>query len=138
MAELVEQIKAALQHFSLRKAASLIMELAALGNTYFDFQKPWVLAKDEKLKDRLNNCLLLSLECIKNLALAVSPLIPTSAQKIWEFLGFDSKLEKQDWEKIRETALPADQKLGAYSVLFRRIEDDEIEEEISKLKKTTI
>ncbi len=135
MALLVEQIKAAYERFSLRKAASLIMELAALGNTYFDSQKPWALAKDEKLKDRLNICLLLSLECIKNLALTASPIIPTATQKIWEFLGFDSKLEKQNWEKIRGTALPANQKLGAYSVLFRRLEDDEIQAEITKLKK---
>ncbi len=134
MEYLTAEIKKAYSQFSIRKAASLIMELSSLGNTYFDFQKPWALAKEEKLFFRLQNCLALSLECIKNLALTSFAIIPTSAQRVWQFLGFNSQLAKENWEKVRKNNLPAGQKLGAFSVLFRRLENSEIEEEIAQLK----
>ncbi|MFA5249977.1 MAG: methionine--tRNA ligase [Parachlamydiales bacterium] len=135
MQELLDQIQKAYSAFSLRKAAALSMELAALGNTYFDFQKPWALAKDPDNLGKLANCLYLSLKCMQLLALALFPIIPASCQKIWAFLGFSSDLEKHRWPQVAKMPLPALQKLGAFSVLFRKIEDSEILQEMELLKK---
>ncbi len=41
----VEEAREAYDHFHLRKAAALVMEIAQLGNVYFDSHKPWALAK---------------------------------------------------------------------------------------------
>ncbi len=67
---------------------------------------------------------------------AASPIIPDSAQKIWNMLGFHSELAKQHWPSIHSKPIPAGQKLNEPQTLFRKVEDAEIEEQIANLGKT--
>lgn len=115
--------------FHLRKASQILMELAQLGNGYFDAKKPW--RKDVDPSTTLSCCV----ECIKNLALLASPIIPHTAQKIWEMLGFTTTLAKQKWDVVRKEKVAPGKVLPAPQLLFRKIEDAEIEEQISKLGK---
>jgi len=121
------------QKFHLRKACQTLMELAQLGNTYFDAMKPWALAKDPEKREQLENTIALSIECIKNLALLSSPIIPATAEKIWHMLGYTSTLAKGNWKTIHSTPIPLHQKLNEPVILFRRVEDEEIEAQIKKL-----
>jgi methionyl-tRNA synthetase len=130
---LVETTAQHYQQFSLRKASQTLMELCSLGNAYFDSKKPWVLAKDPASRADLDHTIALCLECIKNLALISSPMIPSTAQAVWQLLGFSTQLAHQSWQKIPETPIPTGQKLGDSKPLFRKIEDAEIEEQIAQL-----
>jgi methionyl-tRNA synthetase len=109
------------------------MELAQAGNTFFDAKKPWSLAKDPSKREELDTVIALSIECIKNLALVASPIVPLTAQKIWHMLGNTTELAKGNWEKIHQTHLPAGQKLAETEILFRKVEDEEIEAQVKKL-----
>ncbi|MES2273463.1 MAG: methionine--tRNA ligase, partial [Chlamydiota bacterium] len=121
------------ESFHLRKASQILMELSQLGNAYFDSKKPWQLVKDPASLGALHTTIACSIECIKNLALLASPLIPSSAQKIWHMLGYSSTLSKESWNAIRSTPIPAHQKLPQPEILFRKVEDSEIEREIEEL-----
>jgi len=121
------------ENFHLRKVCQVLMDLAQVGNVYFDTKKPWVLAKNPASQPELESCLSLCLHCIKSLALIASPLIPESAQKIWQMLGNHTELAKESWEIVQKMILPAQQKIGEPQVLFRKIEDAEIAEQIEKL-----
>ncbi len=123
---LVEDIAHSYESYSIRKAASHIMELAAKGNIYFDFKKPWLLKKEGKIAS-MNTTIYLCLECIKRLAIVSSPIIPDAAEQIWKFLGYT---EKPKWD--HEPLKSGTQLLKAYPI-FRKIEDEEIEMEIAKL-----
>ena len=59
--------------------------------------------------------------------------MPDAAQKIWQFLGYNTQLEKQQWTKVLKESIPENQSLPEPKVLFRKIEDDEIEKAIKKL-----
>jgi methionyl-tRNA synthetase len=120
-------------HFHLRKACQTLMELAQAGNGYFDARKPWFLAKDPDQRKSLEACIACALQCVQALALIASPLIPESAQKIWELLGYSSRLEKEHWNEVQKRELKAGQKLAIPIPLFRRIEDEEIAEQIERL-----
>jgi methionyl-tRNA synthetase len=133
---LVDQAEQAYSSFHLRKAAQTMMELAQLGNGYFDAKKPWLLAKSADQKGALDTTVACCICCILKLALLSSPIIPVSAQKIWESLGFSGELAKGRWEEIRKTVPPAGRKLPEPTVLFRKVEDAEIEEQIAKLGKS--
>jgi methionyl-tRNA synthetase len=124
----MELIEASFVTFSLRKASQHLMELAQMGNAYFDFKKPWASKTPETTIGA-------SIACIINLALASSPIIPETAEKIWRMLGFESNLSHGSWEKIRSMSHPAGQTLKEPEILFRRIDDKEIEAEIAKLGK---
>lgn len=121
------------ENFHLRKACQTLMDLAQAGNVYFDMKKPWILAKDPAERSELDSCVALCLHCIKTLALIASPIIPESAQKIWQMLGNCSELSKESWEKVQKMVLPAKEKLAEPQVLFRKIEDEEIAQQIEKL-----
>ena len=131
----MDMISGSYSAFHLRKTCQLLMELAQLGNTYFDAKKPWISAKNPAERGILETTIAVSISCIVNLALAASPIIPEIAQKIWQMLGFKTDLAKQNWLKIREMPYPAGQKFSEPEILFRKVEDEEIEEQVAKLGK---
>jgi methionyl-tRNA synthetase len=119
--------------FSVRRAASTLMEMAALGNVYFDQKKPWIMAKEPEARAQMETMLSLCLECAKMLALVASPIMPEAAEKIWKMLGLSGRVSEHIWDKV--LAIPYDEmKLSKPTPLFRKIEDEEIEKEIQKLK----
>ncbi len=104
---LSQEITQAYQHFHLRKATHKIMELAQEGNIYFNEKAPWKDAKDPSLYPHLQTTIHLSLQCIKLLAIASSPIIPHTAQQIWEQLGFSPPpLDQQHTHTLISTPLP--------------------------------
>lgn len=127
---LVDEANVAYSNFQLRKATQIIMQLAQLGNGYFDLKKPWLKESDIDLFNTIGLCL----ECIKNLALISSPIMPDSAQKMWEFIGYETLLEKDNWNRIKESTMAEGQLLKEPVLLFRKVENEEIEEQIDKLK----
>ncbi|MBX7066093.1 MAG: methionine--tRNA ligase [Parachlamydiales bacterium] len=135
MNDIVDQAERSFEKFHLRKASQQLMELAQAGNAFFDAQKPWVLAKDPARKEELDTVIALCIECIKNLALLATPIIPDTAQKIWKMLGFSGEIAKGNWNQIHSHPVPAGQQMNEPVILFRKVEDAEIEEQIAKLGK---
>ncbi len=129
------QIEEAYRHFHLRKACQLIMELASCGNSYFDAKKPWVLIKDPLKMPELHTALYLLFECLKTLSLTSFPIIPQTAQKLWQLIGYKNDLSKQNWRQIMAHPIPENTKLRSPHPLFKKVEDSLIEEEIASLKK---
>jgi len=131
--ELLEQIQACYEMFSLRKASMHIMELCQLANTYFDHKMPWKFVKSTETIDQAKIAIHLLLDCIKNIAVISSPIIPETSQKIWNFFGYESKLQDEKFEKVLAMSLEEEKSLLKPEVLFTKIEDETIENEIAKL-----
>lgn len=129
------EIEEAYSSYRLRKSCQLVMELAQLGNSYFDSKAPWKDAKDPAMRPIMQTTIALCLECLKNLSLIAFPITPESSQKLWEMLGFSGPLEKQSWKEVIETAIPTGQLLAKPALLFLKIEDEIIEREMDKLAK---
>ena len=116
--------------YRLRAACRLIMELAQEGNVYFDSKKPWVQAKEDKSKMLIT--LRCCFECLRKLAVVSAPIIPEAAEKVWKMLGMTGPLDS--WNGV---ALQDHQKLAKPEILFRKVEDKEIEQELENLKALT-
>lgn len=129
------EVSDAYSHFQVRKASQIIMELASTANTYFDARKPWLLAKEVATQPQMQAVIYCCLECIKALALLSFPIIPESSQKIWEMLGQTGRVAEQEWSSVIETPLKSKQPLPSPQLLFRRVEDEQIAEELAKLQK---
>lgn len=130
---LAAQIEEAYQHFHLRKASQLVMELATAGNIYFDAKKPWVLAKDPAKRIELETALNCLLECLKALALTSLPIIPHAAQKLWQLIGYKNELASQNWRQILMHANIQGTQLPTPEPLFKKVEDAVIEQEMAAL-----
>lgn len=129
---LVDQIADSYTHFKLRRASQLVMELAQLGNVYFDTKKPWQDAKQPETLERMETTIACCINCIKALALTSCPIIPETAENVWEMLGQKNQLAAADWGEVMSLIIEG-QVLGEPKILFKRVEDTQIQEEIEKL-----
>lgn len=132
--KLADQIAGCYQTFKLRAACQGIMELAQLGNVYFDSKKPWQDAKVPDKKNAMETTIACCFECIKALALASFPVIPNTAEQVWNLIGYKNNLHDQSWNEVIASQVPAGQVLMDPKILFQKIEDSQIEAEITKLK----
>jgi methionyl-tRNA synthetase len=132
--QIVQQIAESYDQFKLRRASQLVMELAQLGNIYFDSKRPWQDAKQEATRSRMRTTLACCLECLKTLALISFPIIPTTAEHVWQMLGYHDTIQQRGWRKILSEKILEGQPIPVPVILFQKIEDEQIEEEIQKLK----
>lgn len=131
--QLVDEAADSYQHFKIRRASQLIMELSQHGNVYFDSKHPWKDIKDLSTRGRMETTLICCLECLKALALISAPIIPTAAHQVWKMIGSTKSLEELGWDSIMNHSIPAGIRLQKPEILFQRIEDATIEKEIQKL-----
>lgn len=121
----------AFSHYRVREACKLMMDIAREGNRYFDEMKPWELrvSNSERLKTVLNVCL----NTLGILAFASWSIVPDSAEKLWNMLGQTTNLAQERLDHITTNFLKPGQKLNASEILFRKIDDKEIDAQIEKL-----
>lgn len=131
--KIARQTEEAYASFHLRKASQLVMELAQAGNAYFDWKKPWVLARNESTLSQMQTTISCCLECLKVLALISYPIIPQTAQKIFWMLGIKDPLENASWHRVLESTLVVGSALPAPEILFTKIEDETIVGQQKKL-----
>jgi methionyl-tRNA synthetase len=132
--KLAAEAAVAYEQFHLRRASQIMMQITQAGNVYFDENKPWALAKTPATRPQMEAVLYDCLECLKILALVSSPIIPATAQKLWEMLGYKTELAQQKWDDVLKQEIS--EKLPAPQVLFKRVENELIEEQENKLKAT--
>lgn len=133
--ELILQAAQNYESFSMRRAAATMVELASLGNTYFDAKKPWELVKDKQTTEALNTSMHCCMLCLKALALISYPIIPTASEKLWSMLGFNRKLtEMGSWDQLATLELQAETPLPKPEILFGKLDEEQIEKEIEKLE----
>ena len=108
-------------------AVSAVMNLAKRCNKYIDETTPWALAKDEGQKDRLNTVLYNLLECVRLLAVMLTPVMPESCDSIRQQIGEqDTSLTFGEVKKYT---------VGAASPLFARIDAEKVLAEIEAEQK---
>lgn len=131
---LIKEAANSYETFHLRRASQLVMQLAQVGNVYFDGKKPWSSAKLPETREDMENTIRCCLECIKALALISFPIIPETAQKVWHLIGYQTDLSKQNWDTVAKQELAPGQSLPKPEILFKKVEDNVIESEMEKLK----
>jgi methionyl-tRNA synthetase len=101
-----------------------ILNFSAFCNQYFQKKEPW------KTKD--TTCLYLSINAVRTLAILLEPYIPSSTEKLWKQLNFNST-EKPSWDSSSELKVKAGHKINKPEILFKKIEDEEIKAQKDKL-----
>lgn len=133
--DLARQAEECYSTFKMRRASQIVMELAQLGNVYFDKKRPWSDAKNPDTRAAMETTIACCLDCLKVLALISFPIVPETASKVWKWLGYETDLKDVSWRKVLEERISTGQKLLEPEILFRKIEEVQIENEIAKLQK---
>lgn len=125
----VEEAEELMYEFRLKRALSLIVEVASIGNRYLNEMRPWEEPRDDAAKTLFVACSL-----VKTLAITLAPVIPGSAQRAWEMLGYEGRVEDAGWDEARRPARPG-LRIREPKPLFRKVSDEELEELKAKLLK---
>ena len=99
-----EDVSLEIDKLEISLGLNKIFELLRFSNKYIDETMPWVLAKDEKSKDRLETVLYNLLESIRVCALSLNFAIPSTSREIIRQLNNKSSdikyLEDNNYEVI--------------------------------------
>ncbi|MFN3135126.1 MAG: methionine--tRNA ligase, partial [Candidatus Kryptonium sp.] len=120
------------ENFRIRDGVFETMNLARFANKYFNDTEPWRMIKENPR--RASTTINLCLQLVRALAILFEPVLPFSSRKIWEMLNLKDDIVKVGWDSATELLLEAGHQLGEPKILFRKIEDAEIEDEIRKLR----
>jgi methionyl-tRNA synthetase len=115
-----------IEKFQFRKALKELMNLAALGNRYFDHSRPWETRKGNR--ERCETAIGLCCRLTGTLAVLAQPFMPATSEKMREML----KMDGVQWDGVKEMFLSGLQ-IGAPVVLFRKLADETIQMEVEKL-----
>jgi methionyl-tRNA synthetase len=124
-------VERSLELFRFREAIKTAMDLARLGNKYLADTEPWKLIKTDP--DRVKSILNISLQITANLTLLLDPFLPFSMKTLRDFLNFN----QSSWDLIGSPdLLKAGHPIEKPSLLFEKIEDEQIQAQLEKLLKT--
>jgi methionyl-tRNA synthetase len=131
------KIENLLEGFNFREALFEVIDLARKANKYMQEKQPWIVAKklaeDANAQKLIDNCLHLCLQLTANLAVLINPFLPYTAKKMLHMMKVVDKM--LDWENAGKIKLlSVGYSLRAPELLFRKVEDGEIQEQLEKLK----
>lgn len=130
-----------IEAYKFRDALFEVIDLARKGNKYMQDKQPWIVAKQvldngqptPEAQKLIDNCLHLCLQLTANLAIFINPFLPFTAKKMCHMLKVVEKI--LDWENAGKSKLVSvGYSLRAPELLFRKIDDTEVAEQVEKLK----
>ncbi|WP_439516327.1 methionine--tRNA ligase [Sediminibacterium sp.] len=135
------KVTALLEEYRFREALFEVINLARTGNQYMQKKEPWIVAKslteNPNAQKSIDNCLHICLQLTANLAILIQPFLPFTAKKMCHMMKVVEKM--LDWENAGTMKLlSVGYSLRAPELLFRKIEDSEIMEQIEKLNAASV
>ena len=122
-----------IDNYKFRFALQAFMDLARTGNKYLADTEPWKLFKQSDKKARTETILNISIHITASLSVLCEPFMPFTAQKLKNMLNIKSS----KWSCASDiNQIPAGHQLNSPQLLFSRIEDEQIENQINKLKQS--
>ena len=120
-----------LNEFKFREALKNLIGIARIGNKHLADNEPWKIKSENP--ERVEQILKTSFEIVTYLAVLSEPFLPFTSQKLKKMIG----INKTGWSNLDNLASEIDFNfvITNKEMLFRRIEDSEIEFQIDKLKK---
>lgn len=124
-----KKIEDSYEAFRFREAIYETMELARIGNRYFTETEPWKTRKENP--EACGNTLYVCLQISAALSVLFQPILPNKMHILKEQLGVPETIE---WDHVDDHILPSEQIIKEGEILFEKIEDEEVEAQINKLK----
>ncbi len=121
-------LEKSIENFRFREAVKIAMDLARLGNKYLADTEPWKVIKTDE--ERVKTIMNISIQITAALSIIMEPFLPFTCEKLRGFLN----IEKLDWELAgKNDLIEIGHTINKASLLFEKIEDEEIEKQIQKL-----
>jgi methionyl-tRNA synthetase len=117
----VAEADEALEGARLKDALKNVLQIAILGNEYFQKSQPWVLIKDDP--EACRRVIYCCLNICNVLAVTMAPFLPGSSKKVEAVLGLKGGLS---WEGNLGFSLGTVKMTAKPEILFKKIDDKEV------------
>ncbi|HDD34238.1 MAG TPA: methionine--tRNA ligase, partial [Thermofilaceae archaeon] len=114
-----------------KRALSSIIEIASMGNRYINDMRPWEEPVNEAAKTLYTAC-----SMVKTLAITLAPIIPGSAQRAWEMLGYEGDIQKVSWDEAKKPVKPG-LRIREPKPLFRKINSEELRRKLLTIRQSS-
>lgn len=135
-------IESSIERYRFREASQELMNLARLGNKYLADEEPWKLIKTDEA--RTKTIMFVALQIASALATLSEPFLPFTSEKLKNILRYAmnnnnevmSSAVETSWNDIskKDILLPSGHQIGKGELLFSKIEDKTIQEQLDKLE----
>jgi len=126
-----KKIGKSLEIFKFREAVNKMIDLARIGNKYLADKEPWKIIKTpnaEKVKTIMN----ISIQICGILTLVCEPFLPNTSKKLKEQFNVSTI----NWSSINKDNPIISTKIKKSNLIFRKIENEEIDFQLEKLQKS--
>ena len=150
-------IASSIERYRFREAQQQLMNVARLGNKYLADEEPWKTIKTDE--ERTKTVMFTALQIATALAVLSEPFLPFTSTKLKKILNIDSDtFNSLSWNTITSSSpsegevaapslegsavggdvslLPPGHTINKADLLFSKIEDEMISNQLEKLKKT--
>jgi len=126
--EFAKRIGNYLEKYEFRNALMELMNLARMGNQFLQVQEPW---KKTDQPDEVESTMYAAAQIAGMLAQLSEPFMPFTAEKLFKMMN----LSAMDWNELENTEeiIAAGHQFNASELIFSRIDDSVIEQQIEKL-----
>ena len=128
------EIEKLIMNFKFREACFEFMKIARSGNKYLADQEPWKLIKSDPL--RVKTIMFVALQISAIISIVSEPFIPNTSKKIKRILNHENHDILWNWDQLNQQKflIKSGVKINEPELLFSRIEDHQIENQLEKLK----
>jgi methionyl-tRNA synthetase len=125
----IDEMETCLGQIKLRDAQAFFMNISRAGNKYLADTEPWKLYKTNP--DLVQAILFDALQICAKLAIAAQPFLPHTALKLSQLLG----IKNLEWQQLkREIIIEGGSQLGKPEILYKPVEDADIEKQLLRLE----
>jgi methionyl-tRNA synthetase len=123
-------ISSSIERYRFREAGQELMNLARLGNKYLADEEPWKVFKVDE--ERTKTIMFVALQIASALATLSEPFLPFTSDKLKGILA----TSENSWNDVssKQTLLPSGHQIGKAELLFSKIEDETIQQQLDKLE----
>ena len=123
-----QRIGSYIESFKFRDAINTLIDLARLGNKYLAETEPWKLIKTSESK-KVETIMNISIQICGILTVVCEPFLPNTSKKLKKQFN----LQNINWNEINKKNPIISTKIKKSDLIFRKIEDEEIDFQLRKL-----
>lgn len=120
--EKVETVAKEFEETKLQSAANTLISMGRVGNQYLNEKEPWKLVKTDK--EKAATVLYVTAQVVKAIAVVSAPLMPNTAERIWQTLNLDGNVHTSMWAEALKP-MESGHLIARATPLFQKIDADE-------------
>jgi len=125
-ARIIESYRNNFDDYNFYRALENVWELIARVNKYIVENEPWAIAEKPSEAKKLDSVLFHAAESLRLIAVLVAPVIPKTAQSLWEQLGLEGKVTSVRLSELQWSEDLVGKKNRGGPSLFPRLDPKEV------------